>query len=62
MAYTMGGMKDAYKPYTGGRLAKRAYAKPAQSHTCSSKFTSCTTYMVKEHCMLKSHNQSLLIH
>ncbi len=28
-AYTMAGMKDAYKPYTGGRLAKRAYAKPA---------------------------------
>ena len=32
IAYTMAGMKDAYRPYTGGRLAKRAYAKPAQRY------------------------------
>ena len=28
--YTMTGMKEAYRPYTAGRLARRAYARPGR--------------------------------
>ena len=46
--YTRTGMKEAYSPYTAGRLARRAYARPG------SEGEGCIVVRVGDQCLKNS--------